>query len=168
MDTFVVSGGYAAFDSSLPAKNVATPDVVIVATHSRRERSRDAKYCLCCEVVELISGRQMNSASTLHLSFHDHVHNFNAGQKDPGAAKSLEPQQGPRTSFDRPMVLLNQIIEIFALTDLDGRFTTAIDRFERGAIGAAFVDGYRLWYSVLSDRFLKVTPGRSLVPMGAG
>jgi hypothetical protein len=49
----------------------------------------------------------MSSASTLHLSFPDHVHNFNAGQKDPGAAKSLEPQHGARASLDRPMVLLN-------------------------------------------------------------
>jgi hypothetical protein len=109
----------------------------------------------------------MSSASTLHLSFPDHVHNFNAGQKDAGAAKSLEPQHGARASLDRPMILLNQIIEIFGLTDLDGRLTNAIDRFERGEIGTAFVDGYRLWYSVVSDRFLKVTPGRSLVPMGA-
>jgi hypothetical protein len=35
------------------------------------------------------------------------------------------------------MVLLDQVIEIFGLTDLDGRFTIGIDRFERGEIGAA-------------------------------
>ena len=45
----------------------------------------------------------MGSASTLHLSFRDHVHNLNAGQKDPGTAKSLETQHGPRSSLDRPM-----------------------------------------------------------------
>ncbi|MGN8137356.1 hypothetical protein ACTJLC_21900, partial [Paraburkholderia sp. 22099] len=38
---FVVSGGYAASDSSLPAKmNVATPDVVIVAAHTGKSVSR--------------------------------------------------------------------------------------------------------------------------------
>ncbi|MGF6785763.1 hypothetical protein OKW27_000076 [Paraburkholderia sp. 35.1] len=109
----------------------------------------------------------MGSASTFHLSFGDHVHNLNAGQKDPGTAKGLEPQHGPRSSLDRPMILLDQVIEIFGLADPDGRFTTSIDRFERGEIGAAFVDGYGLGYIVLGDRFLKVTPGRSLVPMRA-
>ncbi|MGF6969528.1 hypothetical protein OKW43_006623 [Paraburkholderia sp. WC7.3g] len=62
------------------------------------------------------------------------------------------------------MVLFDQVIEIFRLADVDGRFTIGIDR---GEIGAAFVDGYRLVYTVLDDRFLKVAPGRQFVPMGA-
>ncbi|MGF6919580.1 hypothetical protein OKW28_003777 [Paraburkholderia sp. 40] len=57
------------------------------------------------------------------------------------------------------MVLFDQVIEIFRLADVDGRFTIGIDR---GEIGAAFVDGYRLVYTVLDDRFLKVAPGRTL------
>jgi hypothetical protein len=109
----------------------------------------------------------MGSLSTFRLSFGDHVHNLNAGQKDPGTAKGLEPQHRPRSSLDRPMVLLDEVIEIFGLADLDGRFTIGIDRVERGEIGATLVDGYRLGYVVPGDRFLKVTSGRSLVPMGA-
>ena len=92
---------------------------------------------------------------------------LNAGQKDPGTAKILESQHGPCPALDRPMVLLDQIVEIFRLADLDGRFTISIDRFERGEIGAAFVDGHCLGRPILGDRFLKVTPGCSLVPMGA-
>ena len=42
-----------------------------------------------------------------------------------------------------------------------------IYRFERGEIGATFVDGQRLGRVILGDRFLNVTPGCSLVPMGA-
>lgn len=97
----------------------------------------------------MISDGQMGSVSGLHLSFHDHVHQFDAGQKDPGAAKCLESQHGPCSSLDRPMVLLDQIIEIFRLADLDGRFKTSIDRFERGEIGAALsmvaVSGLPCW-----------------------
>jgi hypothetical protein len=114
----------------------------------------------------LISGL-LGSASILHLSFRDHVYQFDAGQQDPGTAKRLEPQHGPRASLDRPTVLLDQVIEIFGLADLDGRFTMGIYRFERGEIGAAFVDGHRLGHTILGDRFLKVMPGRSLVLMGA-
>jgi hypothetical protein len=95
------------------------------------------------------------------------VHNFNAGQKDPGTAKSFESQHGSRASLDRAMVLLDKIVEIFRLADPDGRFTIIIDGFECGEIGAAFVDGHRLGHAILGDRFLKVTPGCSLVPMGA-
>jgi hypothetical protein len=115
----------------------------------------------------LISGGRMGSASAFHLSFRDHVHNLNAGQKDPGTAKSLEPQHGPRSSLDRPMVLFDQVIEIFELADPDGRFTIIVDDFECGELGAAFVDGHGLGHVIPGDRFLKVTPGRSLVPMGA-
>ena len=59
------------------------------------------------------------------------------------------------------------VVEIFGLADLDRRFTISIDRFERGEIGAAFVDGHRLGRATLGDRLFKVTPGCRLVTMGA-
>ena len=65
------------------------------------------------------------------------------------------------------MVLRDQIGEIFRLANLGGRFTIRTDRFERGEIGADFVDRHRLGRAILGDRFLKVTPSRSRVPMGA-
>jgi len=58
-----------------------------------------------------------------------------------------------------PMVLLDEVVQIFGLADLDGRFTIGIDGFERSEIGAAFVYRHRLGDTILSDRFLKVTPG---------
>jgi hypothetical protein len=64
------------------------------------------------------------------------------------------------------MVLLDEVVEIFGLADPDRRSTIIIDGFERGEIGAACVDGHRLGRAVLSDRFLKITPGCGLVPMG--
>jgi hypothetical protein len=76
------------------------------ATSHCGKRGRYEKYCLYSEIVELISGGRMGSASARHLSFGDHMHHFDAGQKYPGTAKSLEPQHGPRASLDRPMVLV--------------------------------------------------------------
>jgi hypothetical protein len=55
----------------------------------------------------------MASASILRLSFGDRMHQFDAAQQDPGAAKSLRSQHGARASPDRPMVLLDEVIEIF-------------------------------------------------------
>lgn len=71
------------------------------------ERDRYAKYCLFFEIVELISGGRKGCVSALHLPFRDHVHNRNAGQKDPRTAKGLEARHGPRSSLDRPMVLFD-------------------------------------------------------------
>jgi len=62
----------------------------------------------------------MGSGSTLHLSFGDHVHAFDAAQKDAGTAKILEPQHRSRAALDRPMVLLDEIVEIRGLADLVG------------------------------------------------
>ena len=42
------------------------------------------------------------------------------------------------------MVLLDEVVEIFGLADFDRRFTISVDRFERGEIGTAFVDGHLL------------------------
>jgi hypothetical protein len=43
----------------------------------------------------------------VHIIFGDHLHQFDAGQNDPGAAKRLESQHGSRAPYDRPMVLLD-------------------------------------------------------------
>jgi hypothetical protein len=40
-------------------------------------------YSLYCEIVELIGGGRMGSASALRLSFGNHVHDFDAAQQDP-------------------------------------------------------------------------------------
>ncbi len=60
------------------------------------------------------------------------------------AVEILEPQHRPSDAFDGPMVLLNNIVEVLHLTDLDGRFALGVHRVQRGKIGTAFVDGYRL------------------------
>jgi len=109
----------------------------------------------------------MGSGSTLHLFFGDHVHAFDATQKDAGTAKILEPQHRPRAALDRPMVLLDEIVEILGLADPDGRFAISIDGIERSEIGTAFVDRHYLGNAVMSDRFLKETPCCNLVPLSA-
>jgi hypothetical protein len=65
----------------------------------------------------LISVGQQDSESTFHLSFGYHVHKLNAGQKDPGTAKSFEFRHGSRASLDRSMVLLDKVVEIFGLAE---------------------------------------------------
>ena len=94
----------------------------------------------------------MDAAYELHLSFNDHVHQFDAGKKDPSTAKSFESQRGSRASLDRPMILFEKVVEIFGLADLDGRFTIIIDGFECGEIGAAYVDARRRGHLIPGNR----------------
>jgi len=75
------------------------------------------------------------------------------------------PREVRTTSVSDLVSHLDKIVEIFGLTDLDGRFPIIIDGFECGEIGAAFVDGHCLGHAILGDRFLKVTPGCGLVPI---
>lgn len=91
----------------------------------------------------------MDSARALHLSFGDRIHEFDSPlRRIQAQQKRLGPQHG---SLDRPTVLLDEVIEIFRLADLDGRFAIAIDRFECGKIGAAFVDSHCLGHAILGD-----------------
>jgi hypothetical protein len=75
----------------------------------------------------------MRPASAQHLSFGDHMHQFDSSQQDSGTAKSLESQHGSRASLDRPMVAYpippgapgaSEVVVPFAGT---ARATTALD-----------------------------------------
>ena len=109
----------------------------------------------------------MRSASERHLSFHDHVHQFDSSQKDPGTAKVLNPSMGRVRRLIARWSCSTRLLRYFDWRILMGVSRLGIDRFERGEIGAAFVDGHRLGRAILGDRFLKVTPSCSLVSMGA-
>jgi len=95
------------------------------------------------------------------------VHDLDATQNDPRAAKALEPKHRSNDAFDRSMVLLNHIIQILDLTNLDGCVAPSVYCVQRGQIGATFVDRCRLGHPVLFDRFLEIPLGRSLVAPGA-
>ena len=55
--------------------------------------------------VELVGSRRIGAASVLHLDFHDHMHELDAAQQKPRAAKNLEAEHGSGATFDGPMVL---------------------------------------------------------------
>ena len=49
----------------------------------------------------------------LHLPFLDHVHDLDATQNNPRAAKALEPKHQSNNAFDGSMVLLNHVVQKF-------------------------------------------------------
>ena len=80
------------------------------------------------------------------------MHDFDAGQDDADATKILGAQLWWGDPFEGPVVLFNHAIQVPDLTDRGGRLPLGVHRVQCSQIRAAFVDGYRLGYTVLSDR----------------
>ncbi len=55
----------------------------------------------------MLCGR-LSLAAVFHLSFPDHVHEFDAGEKNAGAAKILEAEHRSGSTFDGTVVLLDK------------------------------------------------------------
>jgi hypothetical protein len=55
------------------------------------------------------------------------------------------------------MILLNNVVEIFDLTDLDARFVVGIVTFDRRRVGAALVDRDLLRRGIMPDRLAQKT-----------
>ena len=51
--------------------------------------------------------------SERELTFPDSMHEFNAGDGDRGALKALQSEHWTQTKFDRPVILFDQIVQIF-------------------------------------------------------
>ncbi|KRB87027.1 hypothetical protein ASE07_20710 [Noviherbaspirillum sp. Root189] len=56
----------------------------------------------------------------------NHMHQLNAGDDGLGGSKRFETQHHPGDSFDRAMILLDDIVEVFNLPDRDRRYSFRI------------------------------------------
>jgi hypothetical protein len=65
------------------------------------------------------SGDSHTSPVVAHLPFADHVYRLDATQNDPRTTEILEALYRARDSLDRAMVLLDNVVEVFALSDHD-------------------------------------------------
>lgn len=54
-----------------------------------------------------------------HLFFLDHMLKFDALQRDSGGAEKFISHHGANDSFDSPMILLHQIVQILDLPNFD-------------------------------------------------
>jgi hypothetical protein len=91
---------------------------------------------LSCQRVKLVGKR--HPGATLHheLAFANHMHQLNARNDGLGRSKRFETRHRPADSFDRAMILLDDIVEIFNLPDVKIRgqwryLHPAVDRAER-------------------------------------
>src|SRR5450631_1492635 len=107
----------------------------------------------------------LSPAAVFHLSFSDHVHEFDTREKDAGAAKILEAEHRSRSAFDGTMVLLDDVVQILDLAHEDPLPSSGINGFESRYIRATLIDGHFLWHPILLDCPFKEPACRGLVAM---
>src|SRR5450756_466556 len=119
---------------------------------------------LCCQGVELLC-RGLSPATIFHLPFSDHVHEFDAGEKDSGAAKILEAEHWSGSAFNSSMVLLDNVVQVLDLAHDDPLPSSDINGFESRYIRAALIDGHVLGCPVPLDCLFEEPVCRGLVAM---
>ena len=70
----------------------------------------------------------------------DHVHGLDAREEDSSAPKRLESEHKVCDFLDCPVILLNRIVEIFALTQFNSNAGIFIEAANGSCVGATFID----------------------------
>ena len=78
----------------------------------------------------------------------------------------LNPSIGWVTPFDRPVVLLDDVVQVFVLEHQDVNTGISLDTFNSRRVGTAIVNGDFLGQAVLADGALQKAPWYCLVPLG--
>jgi hypothetical protein len=108
------------------------------------------------QAIELFSRSEAFISSLYdHLSFLDHVHEFDPDQSVLSCSKRFEPQHRPCHALYGSMVLFHNIIKVFYLADRDGRAILLIVTLDGGFIGLTAVNRDRLGDTVAADRLLE-------------
>lgn len=117
--------------------------------------------------VKLISCGHNLASWADKLPLANHVHHLDACNDDARAPKCFEAQHRARAPFDAPVVLLDDVVQIFALTQLDIGAGISFDAFNSCRVGAAFVDSDLLREVIQVDGPLQKAPRCSQVPLGS-
>ena len=78
------------------------------------------------------------------LALSDHLHELDPGERRYSRPKGFETQHRPRHSFHRPVILFDNVIEIFDAADFDVRFMLRIVAFDRRRVRATLFDRDRV------------------------
>jgi hypothetical protein len=89
------------------------------------------------------------------LALLQHAPEFNSGQGRPCTPERFEAQHGANYPLDKPVILLDNVIQIFALADFNSPVFVGIVLFDSGRIGTAFINVDQAGLSVRPDRFVE-------------
>jgi hypothetical protein len=117
------------------------------------------------QCVELLSCGQ-TSPVVAHLPFADHVHDFDAAENDGRAAEVLEALYRACDALDRAMVLLDNVVEVFALPNHNFGAVLGIGITDPGLVRSALIDVDDLGKTVVLDGALEKPPCRTTIAFG--
>ncbi len=83
--------------------------------------------------------------------------------RDARAAKGLESEHGSHDPLDRPVFLLDDVVEVLRLAQFDVRAGVGTHPRDGRRVGAALVDGDLLRHTVKIDGAFEEAPRRSVV-----
>jgi hypothetical protein len=92
------------------------------------------------------------------------VHEFDAGKRYRRRPEGLAPQHRPDQPLDGSMILFDDVVEIFDLTNPDARFSFGIVAFECRRGGTTLVDRDLLRRAAPLDRLAQEPQGRLAIP----
>ena len=110
----------------------------------------------------------MRSGGMLILPFTYHMNQFNTGQNCLCPTERLKSQHQPYSSFDIPVILLNQIVQVLALPDGHPFFFwfVGVECGQGRRVGATFIDSGHLGFAMMTNGLAKETQGCGGVPPG--
>jgi hypothetical protein len=115
--------------------------------------------------VKLVGKRHRLAVLDRELILSDHVHELDAGQHVSGRIKGFEVEHRPGHPLDGPMVLLDDVVEIFDLTHHNWRVFAGIDGIDGRLVGAALVRGDLVGSAVLAHGLVEEAFGGGHVPL---
>ena len=101
-----------------------------------------------------------------HLTFADHVHQFNSSQNVSSGVEGFETHYGVGDPFHRSLTVLYDVVELFVLANQDRLFSVLVDLVQRGFVGSVFVNRDLLRIPIRAHRLLEESCRRCVVPLG--
>ena len=95
------------------------------------------------------------------------MHEFDTGEGCRSRLERFETQHRSYHTFDGAMVLLDDVVEIFDLTNFDIGLVFRIEAFDCRRVGPAFVDCDLLRCAVLTERLAQKAQCSLTVPLGS-
>ena len=104
----------------------------------------------------------MRSGAMLVLPFTYHMNQFNTGQNCLCPTERLKSQHRPYSSFDIPVILLNQIVQVLVLPDGHPFFFwfVGVECGQGRRVGATFIDSGQLGFAMMTNGLAKETQRR--------
>ena len=95
------------------------------------------------------------------------MHGLNASDKNACTRSGFESQHGPDDPFDRPVVLLNQVVQVFDLAQLYGLGCGGFYRQDGCLVGGAAINTPLLRQSMQAHGLFSELASGSCIPLAA-